>query len=143
MRKITFFLLLIFVVFSLVACNQAGKINNVEVSIEKTNKFSEEEINNAVNCVKKKFKDFEGCNLTRLWYDEEHSNSFTEGYLKNGRGSVNGVKEENVIVLLSNFDVGSSGGKGSLNPNSTYYKWNWILIRDNKTSDWKADDWGY
>ncbi|AGF55703.1 hypothetical protein Cspa_c19350 [Clostridium saccharoperbutylacetonicum N1-4(HMT)] len=63
--------------------------------------------------------------------------------MKNGRGSVNGVKTENVIVLLSNFDVDSSGGDGSLNPNSTYDNYNWILIRDSKTDSWKVDDRGY
>ncbi|NLK98829.1 MAG: DUF4829 domain-containing protein [Epulopiscium sp.] len=100
-------------------------------------------MNDAVNCVKEKFKDFEGCSLTKLWYDEEKTNNFIEGYLRGGRGSVNGAKAENVIVLLSNFDVDSSGGDGSLNPNSTYSDWNWILIRDSKASNWQVDDWGY
>jgi len=143
MKKMIFFLCLILVAFSLVAYKQAGKTNNVAVNIEKSDKFSENEINNAVNCVKKKFKDFRGCNLTKLWYDEKKSNNFIEGYLSNGKGSVNGVKVENVIVLLSNFNVNSSGGIGGFNPNSTYSNWNWILIRDSKTGNWKVDDWGY
>lgn len=63
--------------------------------------------------------------------------------MKNGKGSENGVKAENVIVLLSNFDVDSSGGDGSFEPNSTQSKWNWILIRDSKTDHWRVDDWGY
>lgn len=143
MKKMIYFLCLILVVFPLVSCKQAGKTNNVAVSIEKSSKFSEEEINDAINCVKKKFKSFEGCNLTKLWYDEEKSNNIIEGYLSNGRGSVNGVKAENIIVFLSDFDVDSSGGDGSLNPNSTYSNWNWILIRDSKTGKWQVDDWGY
>lgn len=106
-------------------------------------KFSEEKINDAKKCVEKKFKDSKGCNLTKLWYDEEKSNNFIKGYLKSGKGSVNGVEAENVIVLLSNFDVDSSGGDGSLNPNSTYSNWNWILIWDSKTGNWQVDDWGY
>jgi hypothetical protein len=44
---------------------------------------------------------------------------------------------------LSNFDVDSSGGDGSLNANSTYSKWNWILIRHSKTSKWQVYDWGF
>lgn len=143
MKKIIFFLCIVLVAFSLVVRIQVGKTNNTVVSIEKSDKFSEEEINNAMSCVKKKFKDFRGCNLTALWYEEEKSNNFIKGYLKNGKGSVNGVKAENVIILLSNFDVDSSGGDGSLNPNSTYSSWNWILIRDSKTGKWKVDDWGY
>lgn len=143
MKKIIYIVFLILLTSSLAACKQAGKANNVSVNIEKSSKFSEEEINNAISCVKKKFKDFKGCTLTDLWYDEEKSNNFIKGYLSGGRGSVNGVKGENVIVLLSNFDVDSSGGDGSFNPNSTYSNWNWILIRDSKTGNWRVDDWGY
>ncbi|MPW27171.1 DUF4829 domain-containing protein [Alkalibaculum sp. M08DMB] len=143
MKKIIASICIILVVFSLAACKQVGKTNNVEVNTGKSNKFSQEEINDAINCVKKKFKGFEGCNLTKLWYDEEKSNDFIEGYLENGKGSVNGVKAENVIVLSSEFDVDSSGGDGGFNPNSTYSNWNWILIRESKTSDWKVNDWGY
>lgn len=143
MKKVISSLCLILVMFSLAACKQVGKTNNTMVSIGKSIKFSEKEMNNAINCVKKKFKDFKGCNLTKLWYDEEKSNNFIEGYMKNGKGSVNGVKAENVIVLLSNFDVDASGGDGSLNPNSAYSNWNWILIRDSETSNWRIDDWGY
>ena len=121
---------------------QVGK-PNVVVNIEKSDKFSEKEINNAINCVKKKFKGFGGCSLTKLWYDEKKSNDFIQGYLSNGKGSLNGIKAENVIVLLSDFDVNSSGGDGSFNPNSTYSHWSWTLIRDSKTGTWKVDDWGY
>ena len=142
-KKVISSFCIILIVFSLVACKEAGKTNNVAVNINKSVKFKKAEINDAVVCVKKKFKDFQGCNLTNLWYDEEKSNQFIEGYLKNGNGSVNGVSAENVIVLLSNFHVDSSGGDGSLNPNSTYSDWNWVLIRDSKTGQWRADDWGY
>lgn len=142
MNKIIFFLCLILVMFSLVACKQVGKTNNVVVNVEKSDKFSEEEINDAINCVKEKFKDFEGCNLTRLWYDEEQSNNLIKSYLKYGKGKGNGVKVENVIVLLSSFTVDSSGGDGSLRPNSTYSNWHWTLIRDSKTGTWKVDGSG-
>lgn len=143
MKKMILFLYIILLVSSLVACKQEGKTNNVVTNIGRSDKFSVQEINDAINCVKKKFKDFKGCNLTKVWYDEKKSNNSIEGYLKNGMGSMNGVKAENVIVLLSNFDIDSSGGDGSLNSNSTYSGWNWILIRDSKTGNWKVDDWGY
>ncbi|MHC1683059.1 MAG: DUF4829 domain-containing protein [Clostridiaceae bacterium] len=129
--------------FSFSACSKVGKTDNVEVSIGNSDKFSENEINDAVNCVKESFKSYKGCTLTKLWYDEEKSNQEIESYMKYGRGSVNGVKPENVIILLSNFDVDSSGGDGSLNPNSTYGDYNWILIRDSETGKWKVDDRGY
>lgn len=143
MNKIGSFLCLLLIMFSLTSCKEAGKTGSVSVTIEKSNKFSEEEINHAVSRVIDKFKDFKGCTLTDLWYDEEKSDDFVTGYLSHGKGSVNGAQSENTIVLLSNFDVDASGGDGSLNPNSTYSNWNWILIRDNKTGAWQVDDWGY
>ena len=44
--------------------------------------------------------------------------------------------------MLSNFTVDGSGGDGSLNPNSTYKNWNWILVRGG-SGDWTLKDWGY
>lgn len=143
MKKIAFFLCLILVGFYLLIASQGGKTNNVQVNIGKSDKFSEEEINDAVKSVKGKFKCFKGCTLTKVWYDEEKSNEYIKGYLSNGGGSVNDAEAENVILLISEYDVDSSGGDGSLNPNSTYSNWNWILIRSSEKSNWKVKDWGY
>ena len=142
MRKITILLCIILSVFSLVACKQADKTDAVITEIEQSTKFNEEEITKAIDTVKNNFN-FKGCTLTKVWYNEEKSNYFTKGYLATGKGSINNVTSENVIVLLSNFDVDSLGGDGSFEPNSTYGDWQWTLIRDSKTSDWKIDTWGY
>ena len=49
---------------------------------------------------------------------------------------------DELIVLLSSFDVDASGGDGSLNPNETYSNWNWILVRDSG-GQWRHADHGY
>ncbi|ARK32370.1 DUF4829 domain-containing protein [Halalkalibacter krulwichiae] len=136
-------LCLIIVLLSIVFYSQVGKTHNVQVSIEESTKFSEEEINAAIAVVKRKFMGFRGCELTDLWYSESHSNQYSEDYLKYGNGSLNEDNDGNVIVLLSNFDVNSSGGDGSFEPNSTQSDWKWILVRDRKTDKWRVDDWGY
>ena len=127
---------------SLVVCKQNSINDDVITGVGASIKFKEKEITNAINTVKSDF-DFKGCTLKKVWYDEEKSNYFTKTYLGNGKGSINGAKIENVIVLLSDFDVDSLGGDGSFEPNSTYGEWQWVLIRDDKESDWKIDDWGY
>ena len=48
---------------------------------------------------------------------------------------------EEAMVLYSDFDVDSSGGDGSLNPNSTYTDWSWVLVRENGGA-WKIATWG-
>jgi len=143
MKRVLSIICLILICFTLVACSREGKSDEVIITIGESDQFSEKETNEAIESIKEKFKDFEGCELTDLWYDEEKSNSFIEGYMESGHGSINGVSAENVIVLLSNFDVDSSGAEGGFDPNSTYSNWNWILIRDSKTSEWQVDDWGY
>ena len=133
---------MILMIFSLVGCNQNNKSTNIKLDIGESTKFSKEEIDNAVDCLKRSF-DFEACTLTKIYYNEEISNTAVEDYLQFGNGSVNKVKAENVIVLLSDFDVDNSGDNPVLNPGETYTNYNWILIRDDKNSDWKVDDCGF
>lgn len=142
MKKIVIYLSMILMIFSLVGCNQNNKPTNIKVDIGESTKFSKEEIDNAVDCLKRSF-DFEACTLTKIYYNEEISNTAVEDYLQFGNGSVNKVKDENVIVLLSDFDVDNSGDNPVLNPGETYTNYNWILIRDDKNSNWKVDDWGF
>lgn len=150
MKKFLTFLFIILVTFHLLGCrqynklnNEVSKTNNQETATKKYTKFSDDKINEATNCVKTKFKDFKGCTLTQLWYDEEKSNHVVEIYFKNRSGELSTVKAENAIVLLSNFNVADPGSNSGLEPNSTYSDWNWILVRDSKTSNWKVVDWGY
>jgi len=129
MKKFILLISIILLVFSLISCKQD------------TSKFTEGEIDNAINIVKENF-DFPDSTITEIWYDEEESETMTEEYIEMGRGSTNGVKSENVLILLSDFEVGDLSGSG-LEANKTYENWQWILIRDSETSDWKIDDWGY
>ncbi len=118
---------MILMIFSLVGCNQNNKPTNIKIDIGESTKFSKEEIDNAVDCLKRSF-DFEACTLTKIYYNEEISNTAVEDYLQFGNGSVNKVKAENVIVLLSDFDVDNSGDNPVLNPGESYTNYNWILI---------------
>ena len=130
------------VTFLLVGCDINDKNTNLVIDIGESTKFNKEEINSAIDCVKENFS-FEACTLTKIYYDENKSNIEVENYMKYGRGSQNKVKPENIIVLLSNFDVDDSGDNPVLNPGETYTDYNFILIRDDKNSSWKIDDRGY
>jgi len=133
----------ILIALFLISNIQGGKTDTVAVSIEESDKFTEEEINKAIKAVKRKFKEFNGSEMTKLWYSEEDSNEAIESYLHYGGGSEGTVREENIIVLLSNFHVDSTGAEEGFNPNTTYMDWNWILVRDGKADKWRVEDWGY
>ena len=49
---------------------------------------------------------------------------------------------DQAVVVTSDFDVDESGGDGSLNPNSTYSDWEWVLVRD-EGGQWTVQTWGY
>jgi hypothetical protein len=108
--------------------------------------FSSDEIDAAMNLVKNHFDNeigWRGCEMLDLWYDEEQYRNALKSYMMHGRGSVNGVLAENVIIIFSDIYVGTSGIHPVFEPGDTYfYNWGWILIRDDKDSPWRIDDMG-
>ena len=127
-------LLCIVIVLSLGACG--GNVKNVNVVEVKSEIYTYEDINSAIETIIDEFsKDWKGCTLKEIYYaGDEVSRSCQDWANRNGA--------DEVIVLLSSFDVDSSGGDGSLNPNSTYEEWNWILVR-NTGGQWRHVDHGY
>jgi len=121
-----------------------GRVENVEITIGTSYRFSIEEIEEAINRIKEKFTaEFKGCELLQLWYEVEGLDHYIERYMRSGRGSRNGVNRENVIVLFSNYKADSSHAGGPFSQNTIYKDWSWILIRDGKKDPWRVDDWGY
>lgn len=98
--------------------------------------YSEDDITGAIRTAKDYFHDeFSGCTLTEIAYagDErtEQEAEYAERY---------GM--EDIIVLVSAFDVDKHGGDGSLKPNGHYQGWLWILGRK-AGGDWQHLDHGY
>lgn len=80
---------------------------------------------------------------TLLTVDYNPEDPMRQSYITNGRGSVNGIKKENVIVFKVSFNVEyPKGMTGSFNEGE-YKNWSVILIRDDKESPWLIDDQGY
>ncbi|MEG2018040.1 MAG: hypothetical protein RR844_05520 [Clostridium sp.] len=86
MKKIFMYIYLILIILCLGGCGVNKATEDVEVNIGESTQFSEEEIQEAINIVKKKFK-IEDAILTKLWYEEGSAEHIKEGYLHNGKGS--------------------------------------------------------
>ena len=135
MRKTTILLLLLTALLTLCACG--GDVSKVNISIpEKSDLYTTKEIEDAIDTAMDYFKkEFDGCTLTEIAYaGDDRSNDYAEWAQRIGG--------DEVIVLVSSFDVDASGGDGSLNPNSTYTKWMWILARE-EGGKWQHVDHGY
>ena len=139
-RSKRFFALLLCFVVVLSLCACGGNVKNVQVDAVESEIYSEKDIDSAVQVIIREFdRSWKGCTLTRISYaGDEKTRSESEYYLNN-HGFYNA---DELIVLTSSFDVDETGGDGSLNPNSTYDGWNWILIRNNG-GRWKHVDHGY
>lgn len=96
--------------------------------------YSETEIHQAMDTVSRYFVlNFKGCTLQTLEYDDVwQSEQWTEIY-----------DSAKTIVLKSSYRTGSSGEDGSLNPNSTYTNWMWVLSKKDKYSKWELKTCGY
>ena len=102
-----------------------GNISNVNRVVGYSALYDENSINEAFNVIEKKFaKDFEGCTLTELRYDEDVENKFAEEIEKYHKEN-----NQELIVVLSTFDTDEKGGDGGFNPNDTYTNWQWHLVK--------------
>ena len=113
-----------------------GNVSNVRTRDVASELYSQKEINAAIRTIKMDFVlDWNGCTLKEIYYAGDD-------YTKRYQDFADRNNADDVIVLLSTFTVDSSGGDGSLIPNYTYEKWEWILVR-NKGGHWKHVDHGY
>lgn len=127
---------LLAMLLSLVMLGSGGDVSNVVMYETASNVYTQEEITSAVDVVLSEFaRSWSGCTLTEIGYAGDEALSRNQDYLTR-------YDAADVLVLLSSFNVDSSGGDGSLEPNSTYKKWSWILVRTSG-GDWQLVDHGY
>ena len=134
MKKFLAVVLVLVGMLGLVACG--GNTKNVKITDYSSEIYTDAEIDSAIDVAIDYFeKYFDGCTLPEItyWGDDE-LDDFQEFAERNNA--------DDVIVLISDFEVDASGGDGSLEPNSTYTDWNWILVRTDG-GQWEHVDHGY
>ena len=134
MKKFVAVVLVLVGMLGLVACG--GNTKNVKITDYSSEIYSDAEIDSAIDVAIDYFeKYFDGCTLTEITYlGDDELDDFQEFAERNNA--------DDVIVLISDFEVDASGGDGSLEPNSTYTDWNWILVRTDG-GQWEHVDHGY
>ena len=112
---------------------QAKIIKTPEVT---SDLYSQEEITDAINVVKQEMNmNWKGCDLQEIYYaGDDTSKDCLDWATRNDA--------DESLVLLSTFYVGNDCEDGSLEPDSMYENWMWILVRS-KDGQWKCVDWGY
>ena len=115
---------------------RGGDVSQVQMVTGQSEIFTQREIKEAMEVAMNYFrKEFDGCTMTKIEYIEEKSAAASAEWARQ-------YGAEEGIVLYSSFHVDASGGDGSLNPNSTYSNWQWVLTRD-AGGEWVLRTWGY
>lgn len=134
MKKMVSVMLCIPLILCLSACG--GTISGAETHPVDSEMYSQDDINAAIDTIKKEFKrDWKGCTLTEIYYAGDDRSRDHQDWADRNHA-------DEVMVLLSSFDVDPFGGDVSLNPNSTYDDWSWTLVRSNN-GPWQHVDHGY
>ena len=120
----------------LAGCGRGGDASEVQMITGESAIFTRQEIEEAMETAMDYFRrEFDGCTMTKIEYIEEKSAGASAEWARQ-------YGAEEGIVLYSSFYVDASGGDGSLNPNSTYSNWQWVLTRD-AGGEWVLRTWGY
>lgn len=124
----------------LALCACGGDVSGVQIREVESEIYSDRDIASAINVIKREFAlRWNGCTLREIYYaGDEQTQAETRYYLKEHEI----YDADELIVLLSSFDVDGTGGDGSLNPNSSYNNWAWILVRSS-AGGWRHVDHGY
>lgn len=134
MKQQLIYILLTFVLL-FAGCTK-GDVRNVEYVISESSHYAREEIRDAMNVAVDHFKrEFEGCTLLTIEYDEAKTGHLSWDWAQQ-------YGDEEAIILLSSFDVDENGGDGGFNPGDTYHNWQWILTRSGDEA-WQLQTWGY
>lgn len=122
------------VVLLLTLAGCGSNVKNVVRTMEDPGKYTEEEINAAMDIAIAEFDSFEG-DITLL------SISYNGAEIANEEAAwVETYGTEDIMVLTSSFLTGKDSG--SFNPNEYYTGWGWIFVKENDVWVLKGSGYG-
>ena len=142
MKKIITVTLCIVLVLLFAGCGKNGDTSKVEIDYGASSVYSKEEIDSAIEIIKKQFASFEGCELHSLSYmpDEECNNADNIKWMNDLRTDDNKEAFTQCIAFESSFRSPKKGG-GAWEANEEY-TWSWWLARS-EGGEWNLMTWGY
>ena len=132
MKKLISFLLLTVLLFTFSACGKVSEAKERDVPSEM---YSEDDIASAISTIKREFIFWDDCTLLEIYYAGDELTKECQEWAER-------YDADEAIVLMSSFYVGKDRRDVSLNQDSTYKNWNWILVRTGG-GRWKHVDHGF
>ena len=130
MKKLTVIAALIISVLCITGCSGGTTISSFSSSIFNTDEFDE-----AVETVQTEFSNFEGCTMSEISYAGDEATR--------EEAEARGLAPEQVMVIKTTFTTDDNARRDSLDPDSTYEDYTWILTRNSTGEPWTVIDHGY
>ena len=130
MRRMLAVLLVLMISAGCTACCRGDTAHTVVIPGIGSDFFTDRELKDGIDEIKACFcRDFPGCTLRTIQYAGDVM-------------SLQWSHRHRAMVFISSFDVDESGCEGTLEPNSTYKGWQWLLIR-NAEGTWELEANGH
>ena len=139
MKKLISLFLIFVITFSLTSCG--GDISNVKIDYGKSELYTKEELDDAIEVVFEEFKTWKGLKMLTISYTtDEHSYDML-GYANSLAKSKNLVPNfTQVIEFKSDLYASKYAGSEGFSEGMVY-NWGWILARSNG-GKWHLMSWG-
>ena len=121
------------------ARDKKADVSNVERTIGYSALYGDETIGKAFDAVEQAFSEgFSGCELLELRYDADIENKYADETMRYWQ-----EHGQELLILESSFRTDESGPDSGFEPNHTYNRWQWRLVRTADDQGWEVVDWGY
>ena len=124
--------LVLFAALEILTYMPKGKFENAEISIGASNVFSQSDFEQAEKAIFAEFKNYDGCEMLSLVYDEsmsdEYKNYFYPDY------------DLEIMVLYSDFKTQKNMYGNGFNEDCLYREWKWIMVKND--GEWIVRDRG-
>ena len=138
MKKIISLFLIFVITLSLTSCG--GDISNVKIDYGKSEFYTKEELDDAIEVVFEEFKTWKGLKMLTISYTTDEHNYDMLGYANSLAKSKNLVPNFTQVIEFKSDLYASRSAEGFSKGN--HGNWGWILARSNG-GKWHLMSWGY
>lgn len=147
MKKRIILLLSIFTVTLLLfgCAGKGGDVSDVKIDYGKSDIYTKEDMDKAIEVIKKEFSEWDGCKLYDIRYLSDDANSKENIKWLNQLAKGQNIKGNftEVIAFKSDYHSPKDTEGTAWEADTDYKDWQWWLARDGKEGDWILLSNGY
>lgn len=129
-------ILVLFAALEILTYMPKGKYENAEISIGESDVFSQSDFEQAKKAIFEEFKNYDGCEMLSLVYDENMSDEYKNDFYP----EYHEYYDLEIMVLYSDFKTQKNMYESSFNDDCLYREWKWIMVKND--GKWIVGDRG-